>query len=232
MSHLKDLYNRKTSFNEYRSEAEEFEYSADNPTNDLYAERDKLRAELKLVTTRINARLSEIDFKMLEAGVPKSKSDRKRAFDIRMRDERKQADKAFQAEVVASQERGLSVPDMMEDCGAPNGAVFYNALRAVKANEFPTDSTEHVNMDDIEWRYSDHTGVHRYAISTDGAFAKFHDVDLENKTYTVLTVPGFVHYSGDRALAEKFDPARYTMLHEILEGVYSGPVREAANPYK
>lgn len=233
MSTLQDLYTRKASFSAYKLKQEAFEFGDTNPDNELYAKRDRLRTELKAVTTRLTYEIAQIDDELIKAGKPKSKTDRKRLLDVRFRDEKKALDEAFNAEVVACAQRGMSATAMQSECGAPNAAPFYNALRTQQTIEKPLSPAVALGRTpEIEWLYSDHTGVHRYAVSACGNYAKMHGVDLDERTEVVLYTQDLSYFSGDRDLTSKFDATRLEMLESILEGSFTGPVRVADNPYK
>ena len=233
MSTLHDLYARKVGYAAYRIKTEAFEFSESNPNNTLYAERDRLRTELKAITTRLTYEIAQIDDTLVKQGLPKSKTDRKRLLDVRFRDEKRELDEAFNAEVLACAQRGMSATAMKDECQATNAAPFYNAMRTQQVAEKPLSPAIALGeTPDIEWLYSDHTGVHRYAVSACGRYTKMHGVDPDERSEVVLYTQDLSYFSGDRALTAKFDPSRLEMLQSILDNSFTGMVREAENPYR
>lgn len=228
---LKDLYIRRNNWAAHKQTIEAYEFSDANPTHAVYEQRDALKAELKAITARLTHEINQLNVQIMAQGLPTSNTDRRRELDMRLRGQRKELDNEFLAEVHASSQRGMSVNDMVMECGAPHGAPFYAALKSTRATVDGTPLVEQTPKEDIKWEGSTHRGVHRIFISEDGRFVRYHAVDLDSPSHVVLTSSDYNYYAGDRELAERFDATRVDMLRSILDGTYSGPVRVGDNPY-
>lgn len=231
MTLLKDLYTRRSNWQAHKHAVEGYEFSEENPVHAVYEKRDALKNELKALTAKYTHEINQLNVEIMAQGLPTSNTDRRRDLDMRLRAQRKELDNEFLAEVHASSQRGMSVNDMVMECGAPHGAPFYAALKATRTTVEGTPLVEQTPKEDIKWIGSTHKGVHRIFISEDGRFVRYHAVDLDSPSHVVLTTSDYNYYAGDRELAERFDATRVDMLRSILDGSYEGPVRVGDNPY-
>lgn len=230
MNDLITLYRRKTQFSAYRSAQEAMANANDTPANALYSQLDAAKQELKAVTAELQAKIAQIKLKLMAEGVPVSKTDRRKAFDAQMRDEKAQIDADFSEVVLGRLQAGQTVGDLVKEVGAPNGSVFYNSTSGVLKLARTVDKhTERIDVDSLAWEYSTHPGTLRYAFSPDRNFVKLHNGD---GSHVVLTYPGLSVYAGDEAIAKEFNATRANTLLSVLDGTYEGPAYvEATNPY-
>lgn len=226
---LIELYERKRNFTHYRA-ARKLELQAeDGEASSLQAQLKMLKEERRVLLARIDHKIAGVKLALFSNGVPLSPTERNKQIDAKLRDEKRELDEQFAAVINARTQRGETIADLIKECGATQGAVFYSAQNQTRAPQVArVEQTREVSEE--EWTYSDHSGVHRYALNQDMTLVKFHSVDVEDG-YVVLTFPDFVFYSGERELEAKFDTSRALTLESILSGTYDGVVREVPNPY-
>lgn len=226
---LIELYERKQNFPHYRA-ARKLELQAeDGGVNSLQTQLKALKEERRVLLARIDHKIAGVKLELFNNGVPTSPTERNRQIDAKLRDEKRELDEQFAAVVNARTQRGESIADLVKECGATQGAVFYAAASQARAPQAARVEPTR-DLANEEWAYSNHSGVHRYALNQDMTLIKFHAVDAEDG-FVVLTWPHTSYYSGDKSLVEKFDASRAGTLESILSGEYDGVVREVPNPY-
>lgn len=228
MNDLQELYARKSNFPAYRLTLEAEENSADNPVTILYHKLEAAKQELKATTSQLQNKIATIKLELMEAGAPISKTDRKKAFDLRMRDQKKQVDEEFSELVVNRLQAGDTVRDLVREVGAANGSMFYNATSGRLGMMDTSDSTT-TKKAVTEFEYHEHTGVHRYGMTADRKHVKLHNTEGES---VVLTYPNGSYYSGNKELVNSYQLTRAEMLEKLLDGTYDGPTNLQPNPYK
>lgn len=193
---------------------------------DARAAKRKAIAEYDLEIAVAKSRLGELTG---ATGLTELKAQ----FADRMRQEKAEMRRKWEQEVVTASGAGMSVREIVNTVPLLNNTVtVYNILN----NRSVTMATEDVAVEETLpagtlWQYSDALPVHRYALSLDGNYVRFHGVDVDD-TPLVLTWPDMKYVTGDSELRTTFKEQRGQMLTEILNGEYDvSTLHRGANKY-
>jgi hypothetical protein len=156
----------KSNFASYRQTKEAELRVEANPANALHEQLAAKKAEKRALMAKIDYEIATIKMELQGLGVPISKTERTKQLAEQLRDEKASLDAAFTAEVNSRLQRGATVQELIKECGASTGTVFYNASRAGRVPEQPIVAQE-FSIDSEEWVYSEHSGVHRYSFNQD-----------------------------------------------------------------
>lgn len=229
MKTLKELFEERTNFSEWKREQQELEATASTPQNDLLRRIENLKRERDLYLQKVRYELAEMEFNLTNLGGTPSKTMRKLEFEERMRKEKRRINEEFAHAVLTLNEKNVSVTSMMAMCSTTNSALFYNTIR--NGTMRPTNADDgQLSVDSMEWDYSDHAPVHRYAMEKGRSFVKFHAAETEDG-FVVLTYPEGRYYYGNEEVAGAYRKPRADLLLSILEETFEGELMIEPNPY-
>lgn len=229
---LSELFQKKQNFSSYRTIRERELLGADTQASSLVRQLEAVQMERKEFLINSDYRIGQLKIQIAQLGVPVTKTERKRWVDAQIRDEKAAIDQAFSLEVKARLDSGSVVQDLVKECGSKSPSIFYNATKSLSSEtvvESYAAPAPEFNAD-IEWEYSDHRPVHRYAFNPERTLVKLHGVH-EDDDSVVLTYPQKTYYSGDRSLEDSFHEGRAAMLLNILSGKFDGELRPESNKY-
>ena len=197
---------------------------------------DKKRrlADLNVELAQIRARIASLK---AEIGMEKV-SYVKGAFDAQWQLEK--AARREELEAAISEEmnvNGKSGYQLAQALGTKNINLFYN----VKQQEDVYRREQSKEVNDLDWQWSRFTGTQRYALAvTEGGGWSYvlmkgtKETELEHKE-CVWDYNTGMYVSGSKEVFESDTPTnrrkRADTLAEVLEGTYTGKIKETVNPY-
>ena len=194
-------------------------------------------ADLKVELAQIRARIASLQ---AEIGMEKV-SYVKGAFDARWQVEkaerRQELDEAIAEEMNVNGKTGYQLAQAL---GTKNINLFYN----VKQQEDVYRREQSKEVSDLDWQWSRFTGTQRYALAWVNANSPATweyvlmkgtvDTELENKE-CVWDFNTNMYVSGNKDVFESDTPTnrrkRADQLASVLDGTYTGKVKESPNPY-
>lgn len=197
---------------------------------------DELRAELQqakqaLSQAKANVQLIEAKLMMLQTE-PYSKTMFDMEWTAKKKDLREKLEKALAEEMDMK-----SIPDIMKEYAITNTTLLYRVRDRVKYERAQAAR----KMAELDWKWSDFTGTHRYALASEDGEGWTHvrmagtkDTELEGE-YAVFSALTGEFITGNREVFESDSPAgrtkRWQQLVTVLDGRYTGPWKESENPY-
>ena len=135
---------------------------------------------------------------------------------------------------------GKSAQRILRELGSQNTVWIYGLAAEVK-EEGPegikapdVDAVPDEVLDGVSWVHHDHTGVHRWLLSTDGRYIKRYGAegsDFDGEWFVANRDYAFV--AGNKALYDSTNRSemgkRVAMLEKLLDGSYSGKLKLAEN---
>lgn len=228
MSDIRELYQRKAGFSEYRrNELATVEHGVESD------QLKELRARKARLVAELDAEIAQVKLKLAQQGKPASPTARKTLRAEELRKEKRQLDHNFALAVQDLVRRGSSVPAIVTMCGASSPSMFYQALNYAPPETVRLSMTAgSFKPEEHEFEYTDFTNVHRYAVNQPRTIVKMHDSsDPDNVVY--VRRQDSHPLLGDYELMANYAADRVELLIEILDGEYdTSKLKERDNPYK
>ena len=230
MSKLKELYEAKQLFAQ-RVEVREAEILAElGDAARLVEELADLKEEKKLLMAEMDVKILRKTNELNRTGKPMTKSAQKLYVQSRIRDERRELNKAFEDEVVREVRSGKTPAEVANEAGMKYPTLVYPILKKEPTTEFQSSlakaSAKAENGQ--KFLYVDNRGAHRYAFSDDFSVLKYHG----DESVVFMTWPEKTFLSWDIELMPDVVDKRANNALDILKGEYDGPEFNSPNPYK
>lgn len=218
-----------------------------NFTAEREAERHRLQnppgiAEKKAELAEINQEIARLRAKqhLLKAQITMASHEEpynKALFDSEWSEKKKELKSTLETLLMAEISGGKSIPTIMSEYSLRNPVWLYN----IKDKQSVHQRAEASKLGGLTWEWSDFTGSHRYALargeSGEFAYVKMMgtiDTELEGESCVWEIATGEL-LSGSQEVFNSDSTSgrqkRATTLAAVLNETYSGPMKEAANPY-
>lgn len=227
-------YSKFRNFTNYREEEHSKLMSSTSEIGKLVTEIREAQAEKRKVAAECDMRIAIAKGQLATLTGVTGTTDITRDFNSRMRTEKAEVKHAWEREVIRAADAGMSVREITDAVPLLTSSVtIYNILnRSSVAMETETVAVEGGLPTDVKWNYHDHLGVHRYAVSDDRKYVKFHGPHVDDEA-VVLTWPDTKYVQGNADLKASFKATKVEDLLSLLDGTYDeSRIRLGDNKYR